>query len=611
METKPKKDFQELKKLDKDSLRVLASDIRADILSACLSNGGHLSSNLGTVELTLSVMKAFPPDENDILFDVGHQSYTYKIMTGRDISTIRRTNGVSPFNLREESIYDVYSNGHAGDSISTAYGIAKAKELSRDESYTIVVIGDASIENGMAFEALDQIAGKHEPKRLIIVLNDNGMAISRNNGPLSKKFDHLRNSRFYFRTSSLLGRKMSKHKFSWKVFLKLRAMKDHLKGMVLKPTIFEAMGIKYIGPYDGHDFDSLDLAFEKARIISAKQPVLVHLITKKGYGYPLAMKDEKGDFHGVSKDFDQKSYVPNQQFTSIKQSLLYGPMKQDKKIIVITPAMEKGSGLELLFREFPERCIDTGISEEHAVVLASGLALKGYHPILDIYSTFLQRTYDELIENVSRNNVPLTILVERAGIVGEDGSSHQGIYDVGMVADIPYRKVMMPFDVTSVNYLFELAKQNQKGPFFIRFPKGNPSFEVPSHEVKDGFAIFRKFNNHKLVIGISVLGYELIKQLPEEYDTLMMLDLLPEDEALNRLNLNHYDEIHLYDCYSTMDGSVRHLESYLIRHNYHGKFTGHAFDRKFVTYGQSADILKEESMDVSSVLRKIIQGEIR
>ncbi len=609
MAEKIKKDFQELKKLDKESLRVLASDIRADILSACLSNGGHLSSNLGVVELTLSMMKCFPPDQNDILFDVGHQSYTYKIMTGRDISNIRKTDGVSPFNLREESIYDVYSNGHAGDGISTAYGIAKAKELCHEESYTLVVVGDASIENGISFEAIDQIAGKHEPKRLIIILNDNGMAISRNNGPLSRKFAHLRNSRFYFRTSSFLGRKMSKHKLTWKIFLKMRSLKDHLKGMVLKPTIFEAMGIKYIGPYDGHDFDSLDLAFEKAKVLSQKQPVIVHFLTRKGFGYPEAMKDEKGDFHGVRKDFDQKSYAPNQQFTSIKQSLLYGPMKEDEKMVVITPAMEKGSGLEKLFADFPSRCIDTGISEEHAMVLASGLALRGYHPVLDIYSTFLQRTYDEIIENVSRNDVSVMVLVERAGLVGEDGSSHQGIYDVGMISNIPHCRCLMPFDAMSVKYLFDMVKENRHGPFFIRFPKGNPNFDVPSHTIENGFAFFRKFNNRKLVLGISVMGFDLIKKMPEDYDTAIMVDLLPEDSLLNTLNLNHYDEIYLYDAYSTLDGSVRHLESYLVRHHYQGKFHSFAFERKFIGFGQVKDLLEREGMDVDSVYDKIIGGD--
>jgi 1-deoxy-D-xylulose-5-phosphate synthase len=603
------KDFQILRKLDKDSLRVLASDIRADILSACLFNGGHLSSNLGVVELTLSLLKNLPPDANDILFDVGHQAYTYKIMTGRDIHYIRRTDGVSPFNLREESPYDVYSNGHAGDCLSTGIGIAKAKMLKGDDSYTICVIGDASMENGISYEALDFLASKNDLKRLIIVLNDNGMAISKNNGPLSRKFADLRNSRFYFRTSSLLGRTMSKHKISWKVFLRMRAMKDHFKGMVLSQTIFESMGLKYIGPYDGHDFDSLDLGFEKAKVLSQKQPVILHLLTKKGYGYPQAMKDDQGDFHGVGRNFDSIKVEKGYDFTTLKKSILLSEMEKDGKMVILTPAMEKGSGLQNLFEKYPDRCVDTGISEEHSVVMASGLAIEGYHPILDIYSTFLQRTYDEIIENVSRNSISLPILVERAGLVGEDGSSHHGIYDVAMVSSIPYRRVTMPFDQQSLEYLAEESKKNEKGPFFIRFPKTSPCTNVKNYNIIDGVAYFERNHHSKLVIGISSLGYNLISALPSGYDKVILLDLLMEDSLLDEMCLTQYEEIYLYDPYSIYEGSSLHMESYLLRKCFKGKFHAYAFDRKFIPFGQMMDLLEREGMDVETILKKITKGE--
>lgn len=597
-----------LKNFSKDQLRVLASDIRADILSVCLSNGGHLSSNLGVVELTISMLRNFSPDENDILFDVGHQSYTYKILTGRDITSIRKTNGIAPFNLREESSFDRYSNGHSGDCISTAIGMAISKNADRlDKSYTIAFVGDASIENGISYEALDYLSAHKDIHNLIIVLNDNGMAISKNRGPISSKFSHLRNSRFYFRTSSRLGRKMEKHKLSWKLFLKMRALKDHLKGMVISPTVFESLGLKYIGPYDGHDFDSLDLAFEKARVLSSHQPVLLHIQTKKGFGYPLASKDESGNFHGVKKDFDEPDSRPNQQFTAIKESLLYGPMKKDERIYVITPAMEKGSGLEKLFKEFPKRCIDTGISEEHALVLASGLALKGKIPILDIYSTFLQRCYDELLENISRNHVPLLLLIERCGLVGEDGSSHHGIYDVSMVKSIPYRRVLMPFDVNSIQYCFEEYQKQKEGPFFIRFPKGNPVFNVPPYEIKDGILFFTNHQNKKLYLGISCLGYELLRKLDDSFDKAMLIDLLLDDKALDKINFNHYEEVVLYDGYSTYDGSSSHLSDYLLRRNFKGRFVAFAFDRDFVTFGNNADLLKMTQMDVESVFHRITE----
>ncbi len=597
-----------LKELDKDALRVLASDIRADILSACLSNGGHLSSNLGAVELTISLVRSFDLKKDDILFDVGHQAYSYKILTGRNIRDIRKTNGISPFNLREESPYDIYSNGHAGDCISTATGIAKAKILEKSDSYTVAFVGDASIENGLSLEALDYIAAHKELKHLIIVLNDNGMAISKNRGPISSKFAHLRNSRFYFRTSSHLGKKMSKHKLTWKVFLKLRALKDHLKAMVISPTVFESMGLKYIGPFDGHDFPSMDLAFEKAKLLANKGPVLVHVLTKKGYGYPEAMKDTNGEFHGVSKNFDVKCPTCGQSFTTLKEALLYGPMKRDSKRVLITPAMEKGSSLERVFKDFPDRCIDTGISEEHAVVMASGLALNGYHPIVDIYSTFLQRCYDEIIENVSRNKVKVVFLVERAGLVGEDGSSHHGLYDVGMVKNIPYRKVYMPFDVMSLRYIQDKCHAENYGPFFVRFPKGDPVF-MKEPIKPDEVTFLRRNHNKKLVLAISVYGYHLLKKMDDHFDTAILLNLLPCDQTLDDYHLEEYEEIYLYDAYSTKDGSATYLGDYLQRKNYQGKYQYFAFKNDFVTFGQNADLLKKTKMDVDSVYEMIMASK--
>lgn len=600
--------FETLNTLTSNELKVLASDIRADILSATISNGGHLSSNLGVVELTLSLVKHFSPDDNDILFDVGHQAYTYKILTGRDITKIRLANGLAPFNLREESKYDVYSNGHAGDCISTAIGICKAKMLNHDDSYTIAVVGDASIENGMSFEAIDYIASHKELKNLIIVLNDNGMAISKNRGPISSKFEHLRNSRLYFRTSSNLGKKMSKRKLSWKMFLKMRSFKDHLRNFLLSPTIFEAWSIKYMGPFDGHDFLSLDLAFEKGKLSALKEPVIIHIQTKKGYGYPLASSDSSGDYHGVNKDFDVNKFEKIQSFTSIKEALLYEPMKNNEKIVLITPAMEKGSSLERLFSSFPDRCIDTGISEEHAIVLASGLSIKGFVPIVDIYSTFLQRCYDEIIENVSRNKCKVVFFVERCGLVGEDGSSHHGIYDVSMIKGIPNCDIYMPFDVHSIQYLFLKIKSKDKGALFLRFPKGNPNFDVPSYKMFSNVAFFNKKMNKKLYLGISCMGYDLLKKLDDSFDTGILLSLLPSDSSLNELHLTSYDEIFLYDPYSTIDGTSTVLSDYLIRNNYKGKYKYFSIPKTFVGHGNNQYLYEKLNLDVESVY-KCIEGQ--
>lgn len=599
------------KSLDKDSMHVLASDIRAQILSACLCNGGHLSSNLGVVDLTVSLIKNFNIDTNDILFDVGHQAYTYKLLTGRDISKIRHTNGVSPFNLKEESKYDVYSNGHAGDSISTAIGLAIAKNSEFDPSYTICVIGDASIENGLSLEALDFISSHKNINNLIIVLNDNGMAISKNVGTISSKFTLLRNSRFYFRMSSYLGKKMSKYKFTWKLFLRLRALKDRFKNMVIKPTIFEACGIKYIGPYDGYDFDSLDLAFTKAKVLSHKQPVIVHIMTKKGFGYPLAMQDENGEYHGVSKDFDDEYKKAKINFTNLKAKLIERPMKNNENIYLITPAMEKGSGLENLFKQFPNRCIDTGISEEHAVVLASGLALGNKEPIVDIYSTFLQRGYDEIIENISRNNLKVLFFVERAGLVGEDGSSHHGIYDVAFLKSIPNCSVYMPFNNDSLLYCYNEFVNSQQS-YFIRLPKDIPCFETSQYVIKNDVAIFNKNNNKSLVLGVSVMGELLVERfINQDMDTAVLLNLLPDNNILMKLDLLSYQNIYFYDPYSISDGTNSVLSEYLIKNDFRGKYYSFTLEKKFVTFGQIKDLYKQNELDVETIYNKIALKELK
>ncbi len=281
------------------------------------------------------------------------------------------------------------------------------------------------------------------------------------------------------------------------------------------------------------------------------------------------------------------------------------PMKEDDKMVLLTPAMEKGSGLERLFKMYPDRCIDTGIAEENALVMSSGLALKGFHPILDIYSTFLQRCYDEIIENISRNEIPVTIFVERAGLVGEGGSSHQGIYDVSMVKNIPYRSVYMPFDAFSLSYLLEKAKKNEKGPFFLRFPKGEPSYGISEPSFDNDIYYLSKGKSEKIFLGISSLGFECAKRLKEQYDSAILLDLLPTDEKWDSYHLLDYKEIVFYDPYSTIDATAEELIKYLFLHHYKGKFQVFTFKRKFIEFGQVDDLLRQEGLDIDSVCRKL------
>ena len=599
-------DHEALKDLQPNQEKVLASDIRSDILSSASLHGGHLSSNLGAVELTLSLLKAFDPYEDDILFDVGHQTYAYKILTGRSLATLRQYHGTAPFSDPEESKADKYLNGHASTAVSVAYGMALAKAISKDESYTVAVVGDSSLSSGITMEALGLLSDDHKTP-LIIVINDNGMSIGKDVSFVGREFRKLRNSRFYFRTSNFLGKAMSKSKATWKLFLRLRSLKDRIRQALISPTVFESMGIKYIGPYDGHDFESLDLAFKKAKSSVRNGPVIVHVITKKGYGYPPAMKDEKGEFHGVSKSFDEEKPSSSDSFTAYKRVLLEEKMAQDEKAFVICPAMVYGSDLESVFKAYPERTLDVGIAEENAVTLASGLALKGFHPVVDIYSTFLQRSYDEVFEDIARERCDNLFLIERAGLVGEDGSSHQGLYDVAFLKSIPGTRIVMPYDKASLERLFGAHWFSKKRPTFIRFPKDAPQNDHPPVLVDGSFDVIEKKGMDVLFLATGPNGMKAALLFDEKMamDKAMLTDLLPTKEEIVRFGLLDYRTIYFYDAYSTLEGSAGHISALLLSLGYKGRFVPYAFKTEFVPHGSLKDLYDGYSLSPEKVIEAV------
>ncbi len=605
MSEKISKSSSALKKLTSEQLKVLASDIRADILSSVNANGGHLSSNLGCVELTMALLASFDPLKDDLLFDVGHQTYTYKILTGRSLIHLRQIGGEGPFSNRFESPYDKYCNGHASTSISVGLGMDIAKRLDGDKSYTIAIIGDSSLSSGLSMEALNLLSTQKN-SRLIVIINDNGMSIGKDIGFMAKKFQNLRNSRFYFRTSNALGKKMSKHRWTWKLFLKLRNLKDHFKSMILKDTVFEAMGLKYIGPFDGHDFINLDLAIKKAKSLVENGPVIVHIITKKGYGYPQAAKDSKGDFHGVAPYFAEPNSNPlTIDFTSLKENSIRELMQKDSKVFVITPAMEKGSKLESIFKEFPNRCLDVGIAEENAVTLASGLALKGYKPVIDIYSTFMQRSYDEIFEDISREKVAALFIVERCGLVGGDGESHHGLYDVSMIKSIPYTRVYMPFDEETNRILFEKVAFCHNVPIFFRYSK-EALIKTKNGILSENYVKYNTGNYDAIYIGVGPKGYRVIDELGElAIDKIMLLNLLPSDEILNELHLTEYKRIYFYDSYGIYEGTAEVISDYLNRQNFTGQFIPYTFKKDFYSFGDNQSLYERYQLDVNHIVTMI------
>lgn len=598
------KPTEPLSLLSDDQVRVLASDLRNDILANAEIYGGHLSSNLGIVELTLGLLKHFDPYKDDILFDVGHQTYAYKLLTGRTLKGLRQYKGTSPFSDPDSSKADKYRNGHASTAISVGYGMALAKKEKGDESATIAVVGDASIVSGLSMEALGLLSDEKKTK-LIIVLNDNGMSIGKDVSFLGKQFQKIRNSLFYFRTSTWLGRTMSRHRWSWKLFLKLRDLKDTIRRLTIAPTIFETMGLKYIGPFDGHDFASLDLAFTKAKTLSAKGPVVVHVVTKKGYGYAPAMKDEKGIFHGVPRRFDEERPEEECSFTSLKARLLLEKMKEDEKAFVITPAMVYGSHLEEIFEKYPDRCLDVGICEENAVCMASGLALKGLHPIVDIYSTFLQRSYDEVMEDISRERIAALFLVERSGLVGEDGESHQGLYDVSFLKSIPNVRIYLPYDERSLERIFRKRYFDRNRPTFVRIPKDLPH-EIEAEEDEELFVDFKeKKGSSNLLLATGPNGAILLEKaegLP--LDKAMLLDLFPSPDKWERL-LSKYRRIFFYDSYSTLGGSAEALGNEIALSQNDIRYRPFSFEKKFVAHGDLPSLYRENDLLPGQVLAEL------
>ena len=432
-----------LKDMSYQELDVLSEDIRQYIIDITSKNGGHLSVNLGTVEATISLCRNFDFRKDKIIFDVGHQCYTYKLLTGRDLTTLRKKDGVSGFQKMSESPYDHFEAGHSSTSISAAHGMAIARELEKKHFDIVAFIGDSAIQNGLAFEALNNLAQSHH--KVIIVLNDNDMSISKPVGGLSKVFRKFSASSFYTKSKNFSRRIFAATRFGKWLWLRFTKIKNWFKRKLINLTIFENLGFEYIGLVDGHYIRSIDKALKRAK--KSQKSVVLHLKTIKGKGYKYAEEDVSGDWHGVSKfNVETGEFIAENAVVSWSEQykcLLRNEMKLDKKIVTIVPATGHGSSLDSLFEIYPNRMIDVGIAEEHAFTVSGGLASQGFHPVVSIYSTFLQRSYDELSHDVARMNFNMTILIDRAGLVGSDGETHQGVYDEAFLYTIPNVTIAM------------------------------------------------------------------------------------------------------------------------------------------------------------------------
>lgn len=499
---------QDLKALPVSQLPALAQEIRQKIVEVVSQNGGHLASNLGTVELTIALHYVFNAPRDSILFDVGHQAYTHKILTGRKdrIHTIRKLGGISGYPTRDESPYDSFTTGHASSVISQADGIATARGLNKGNEKVIAILGDGSLTGGLSFEGFNNIG--HSQKDVIVILNSNDMSISPNVGSLSKYLNKLISQPIYNRVKEAV------HRF---VDLRMphvgpRLMKvavrfeEFTKGLIVPGIFFEELGFRYFGPLNGHD---IPLLVETLKNISSlKEPILIHVVTQKGRGYAPAEKNPVA-FHGpapfdIATGLSKQTKDPSKMsYTDAFAGHLLELAQQDEKIVAITAAMGEGTGLESFRAALPKRFFDVGIAESHAVCFASGLALKGFKPVVAIYSTFLQRAYDQIVEDVSMQGLPVVFALDRAGIVGADGMSHQGLFDLAYLRHIPDLTIMAPKDIIELRDMLTFALSLKKS-VAIRYPKEDAPREsgLPQEDIILGHPQILKKGDQVLLLAI-------------------------------------------------------------------------------------------------------------
>src|SRR5256884_6252533 len=481
---------RDLRDLSKDELLQLCREIREYTVEMVQRTGGHISSSLGTVELTVALHRVFDSPRDKLVWDTGHQAYVNKLLTGRRgrFDTLRQFGGISGFLARSESEHDQFGAGHAGTSISAAQGMAVARDLKGDDNHVVAIIGDGALTAGMAFEAMNSIG--HMPTRVIVVLNDNGMSIAPNVGAVSRMLEALRTAQPY-RGAKHIARQVLEHMPGGELAEEARRrIFTSLKALFIPNILFEQFGFTYFGPVDGHDLFAVEGVLEKARDF-AEGPVFVHVQTQKGHGYGPA-EDDNVKWHGVSATGSAKAIAP--QYTAVFADPLPQVLKADERAVAITAAMPGGTGLLPLFKEFPERLFDVGICEQHAVTFAAGLATQGIVPIVAVYSTFLQRGFDQVVHDVAVQDLSVVFAMDRGGIVGDDGRTHQGLYDIAYLRILPGMTLMAPKDEAELRQMVWTAYRHaaaNRGPVGLRFPRGTgigAALDAPLAEIPIGLS---------------------------------------------------------------------------------------------------------------------------
>ncbi|MDC6486115.1 1-deoxy-D-xylulose-5-phosphate synthase [Methylophilaceae bacterium] len=589
--------LKDLKKLGKKQLPILASEIREFLIKSVQETGGHLASNLGVVELTIALHYIFNSPKDILIWDVGHQTYTHKILTGRknQFSTLRQYLGLSGFPKRDESDHDHFGTGHSSTSISAAFGMAEALNKQRSNSKSIAIIGDGALTAGMAFEALNN-AGNSK-SNILVILNDNDMSISKNVGALNNYLAKLLSGKIYG------GFKSTSKQIFEKVpsILELaKKTEEHVKGMVTPGTLFEEFGFNYIGPIDGHNLDVLVDTLENINNLSG--PQFLHVVTKKGNGFSPAEKDPN-KFHGISK---KTTLSTNQKtFTQVFGEWILDYAKKDKSLVAITPAMSDGSGLTTFAKKYPSRFYDVGIAEQHAVTFAAGLALKGFKPVVAIYSTFMQRAYDQIIHDVALQKISMVFAVDRAGVVGADGPTHNGSFDISFIRCIPNTVIMNPINEQELKDMLSLGYKSNK-ICFIRYPRGYAS-KLKSSAVKFGKSVeFKK--GKKLVFLCFGPLMENVIPIAEKYNyaVINMRFSKPIDQELILAAAKKYKYIVTIEDNTIAGGAGSSVLELLSKNNIQIKTLLLGYSDEFSEHGSQEEIHKNLNLDTQSIENKIV-----
>ena len=606
---------EDLKKLNIEEKKELAEELRELIVKTVSNTGGHLASNLGVVELTLALHSTFDTPTDKIIWDVGHQTYVHKALTGRKdkLSTLRQMNGIAGFPKTLESEYDCFNTGHSSTSISVALGMARTRDLRGEKHKIVTVIGDGALTGGMALEALNDAGSSLT--NMIVILNDNEMSISKNVGGISMVLSKLRTKGFYVKTSTRVKAKLIKMPVIGKKIVRLvQKTKRGIKQLVIPKMYFEDIGFRYLGPVDGHDIEKLEEIFKICKL--QEGPTLVHVLTRKGKGYKPA-EENPDKFHSTSK-FDiatgKKDNEGKKDYSQVMGDKLVELAKDNKNIVAITASMADGTGLTEFSKKYPDRFFDVGIAEQHAIGLAAGFAKEGMIPVVPIYSSFLQRAYDQIVHDVAIQSLPVVMISDRSGIVGNDGETHQGLLDLAFANTVPNLNIMAPKDFKELEKMIEFGINLGK-PVIIRYPRGREeySFEECS-DMNLGKSEILKIGNKISIFAIGKMvyrAYEVAKKLEEigistEVINVRFLKPLDKTAILDSIKKTKF-AVTIEDG-TEKGGLAAEVESLILESKMKNiKFIKFAYPDEFIKHGSPSEIEKKYGLDINSITDKIVE----